>query len=92
MKTLFLATAALLIASANTHASPRKPDPFTDGTRASASIEQLAARTVPPRLVEEQFRTLAVRKADPYTDGALRGFDPYAGGATKPVDAFTDGA
>jgi len=92
MKTLFLATAALLIVSANTHAAPRKFDPFTDGSLTSASFEQLAVRNVPTTLAEEQFRTVAVRKTAPYIDGALRGFDPYAEGAPKPTDAFTDGA
>ena len=81
MKTVFLTTAALLIAAANAQATSRKPDPFTDGARAQAAVQQLAARSTPPKLVDEQYRTLAVRKTDPYTDGAA-----------KPVDAFTDGA
>lgn len=83
MKTVFLTTAALLIATttANAHATSRKPDPFTDGARADAVIGQLAARSMPPKLADEQFRTLAARKADPYTDGAA-----------KPVDTFTNGA
>ncbi len=92
MKTVFLTTAALLIATANAHATSRKPDPFTDGARADAVIQQLAARSAPPKLVDEQFRTLAVRKTDPYTDGAVRSVDAYADGAAKPVDTFADGA
>ncbi len=93
MKTVFLTTAALLlIATANAHATSRKPDPFTDGARADAVIRQLAARGTPPKLADEQFRTLAARKADPYTDGAVRTVDPYTDGAAKPVDTFADGA
>ena len=92
MKTVFLTTAALLIATANAQATSRKPDPFTDGARAEAAIQRLAAHSSSPKLVDEQFRTLAVRKPDPYTDGAVRSVDPYADGAARPVDAFTDGA
>ena len=92
MKTVFLTTAILLIATANAHATSRKPDPFTDGARAGAVIQQLSARSASPNLADEQFRTLAVRKPDPYTDGAVRTIDPYADGAAKPVDTFADGA
>ncbi|AVA34735.1 MULTISPECIES: hypothetical protein [Cupriavidus] len=81
MKAIFLATTALLVATSSAHAAPRKPDPFTDGGRASATQAQIAVRNTSQPLVEEQFRTLAVRKADPYTDGAIR-----------TVDVFTDGA
>jgi len=92
MKTVFLTTAALLIATANAHATTQKPDPFTDGARAEAAVRQFAARTASPRLTDEQFRTLALRKVDPYTDGAVRNADPYTDGAARPVDTFTDGA
>ncbi|CAG9167647.1 hypothetical protein LMG23992_00866 [Cupriavidus laharis] len=92
MKTVFLTTAALLIATANAQATTRKPDPFTDGARVDAAIQQVAARSTSPKLVDEQYRTLAVRKADPYVDGAVRSIDPFTDGAAKPVDALTDGA
>lgn len=92
MKTVFLTTAALLIATANAQATTRKPDPFTDGARADAAIQQLATRSTAPNLADDQFRTVAVRKADPYTDGAVRSVDPYTDGAARPVDVFTDGA
>jgi hypothetical protein len=92
MKTVFLTAAALLISTANAQATTSKPDPFTDGARADTAIQQLATRSTAPKLADEQFRTLAARKADPYTDGAVRSADPFTDGAAKPVDAFTDGA
>lgn len=90
MKHALLAGTALLIAMTSAHAAPRERDPFTDGSRADAA--QVAVRAEPSVLIEEQFRTLAVRKTDPYTDGAVRRPDPFQDGASRPVDPFVDGA
>ncbi|MDF3887557.1 hypothetical protein [Cupriavidus basilensis] len=55
-----------------------------------AVLHEFAQRN---RLADEQFRKVAaVRKADPFTDGAVRSMDPFTGGAAKQIDPFTDGA
>ena len=90
MKYTLLASTAFLIAMTSAQAAPRERDPFTDGSHANAA--QFAVRAEPPVLIEEQFRTLAVRKTDPYTDGAVRQPDPFLDGASRPLDPFVDGA
>ncbi|NOV23973.1 hypothetical protein E5S69_10640 [Cupriavidus necator] len=92
MKSVSVAAATLLITMTAVHAAQRHPDTFADGAHAGNELSSLAARSAPPGLLEEQFRTLAVRTADPYTDGAVRKTDPFGDGAARPAHPFTDGA
>lgn len=84
MKTAMFGAAVVLVMASAAQAAVRSPDVYTDGARAAhGSIPSAgsAQRSQPGRLVDEQFRKVAARKADPYLDGAVREVDPFTDGA-----------
>lgn len=95
MRKTMIGAAVMLVASSVAQATVRSPDVFMDGARSGRLEAPPVATQDFPRhggLVDEQFRKVAVRKADPYTDGAARPVDPFTDGAIRQVDPFTDGA
>ncbi|MGO4155253.1 hypothetical protein [Cupriavidus sp. YAF13] len=89
MKTAMISAVAMLVmASAAQAATVRSPDVYTDGARAahaSLPVAEALQRSQAGRLADEQFRKIAVRKADPYLDGAARPVDPFTDGAVRQV-------
>lgn len=95
MRKAMIGAAVMLVASSAAQATVRSPDVFLDGARSSRlEAPQVATQDFPRHggLVDEQFRKVAVQKADPYTDGAARPVDPFTDGAIRQVDPFTDGS
>ncbi|AQV97451.1 hypothetical protein BJN34_26670 [Cupriavidus necator] len=109
MKTAIFGAAVVLVMASATQAAVRSPDVYTDGARAvhdSIPSAGPAQRSQAERLVDEQFRRVAVHKADPYLDGAVRQTnlftdgalarvgkaDPFTDGGLRQVDSFTNGA
>lgn len=95
MKTAMIGAMAVLVMASAAQAAVRSPDAYTDGARAAhPSLPVLEALQHSPtgRLADEQFRKLAVRKADPYLDGTVRPVDAFTDGALRQFDPFTDGA
>ncbi len=88
MKKAMIGAVAMLAMAAGAQAAVRTPDVYTDGARVAEALQ----RSQSGRLADEQFRKIAVRKADPFVDGAVRAMDPFTDGAVRQVDPFTDGA
>ncbi|AMR80202.1 hypothetical protein [Cupriavidus nantongensis] len=86
MKKASIGAALITVVAAGAQAAVRAPEVYTNG----GHVEALR-RSQSGRLAEEQFRRIAVRKADPFTDGA-RQMDPFTDGAVRQVDLFTDSA
>ncbi|AEI82861.1 hypothetical membrane protein (plasmid) [Cupriavidus necator N-1] len=92
MKTRMIGAVAMLVMASAAQASVRSP---TDGARAaqaSLPVAEALQRSQTGHMADEQFRKIAVRKADPYLDGAARPVDPATDGALRQVGPFTDGA
>ncbi|SOY86919.1 conserved exported hypothetical protein [Cupriavidus taiwanensis] len=87
MKKASIGAALLVVMAAGAQAAVRAPEVYTNG----GHVAQALQRSQSGRLADEQFRRIAVRKADPFTDGA-RQMDPFTDGAARQVDLFTDGA
>ncbi|MGH8785396.1 MAG: hypothetical protein ACREYA_09955 [Cupriavidus necator] len=96
MKTAMFGAAVVLVMASAAQAAVRSPDVYMDGARAAQGPIPSAGpaqRSQPGRLVDEQFRKVAMRKADPCLDGAVREIDPFTDGAlarigeTDPSDA-----
>lgn len=84
MKTAMFGAAVVLVMASAAQAAIRSPDVYTDGARAAQGSTPAAGpaqRSQSGRLLDEQFRKVAVRKADPYLDGAVREIDPFTDGA-----------
>lgn len=95
MKTAMIGAMAMLVMASAAQAAVRSPDACRDGAGAAqASLPMIWALQHSPtgRLADEQFRKIAVRKADPFLDGAARPVDAFTDGALRQVDPFTDGA
>ncbi|KJK17297.1 hypothetical protein UB46_35190 [Burkholderiaceae bacterium 16] len=89
MKTAMIGAVAMLVMASAAQAAVRSPDVYTDGARAahaSLPVAEALQRSQAGRLADEQFRKIAVRKADPYLDGAARPVDPFTDGAVRQVD------
>lgn len=89
MKKAMIGAMVMLAVAAQAQAAVRTPDAYTDGAHAAAEALQ---RSQSGRLVDEQFRKVAIRKADPFVDGARRPLEPFTDGAVRQGnDAFPDG-
>ena len=87
MKKASIGAALMVVMAAGAQATVRAPEVYTNGGHVIEALQ----RSQSGRLADEQFRRLALRKADPFTDGA-RQTDPFTDGAVRQVDLFTDGA
>ncbi|EON18783.1 hypothetical protein C265_15127 [Cupriavidus sp. GA3-3] len=88
MKKASIGAILIVVMAAGAQAAVCAPDVYTNGGHVAEALQ----RAQSGRLADEQFRRIAVRKADPFTDGALRQMDPFTDGAVRQVDLFTDGA
>jgi hypothetical protein len=88
MKKASIGAILMVVMAAGAQAAVRTPDVYTNGGHVAEALQ----RSQSGRLADEQFRRIAVRKADPFTDGALRQVDLFTDGALRQVDLFTDGA
>ncbi|CAM3302720.1 hypothetical protein [Cupriavidus taiwanensis] len=90
MKKALIGVVVMGVVAAGAHAAVQAPDVYTNGGHVAQSLQRLQSG----RLADEQFRRIAVRKADPFVDGA-RQIDVFTDGALARVgggDPFTDGA
>ncbi|MCY1238659.1 hypothetical protein D9M68_615600 [compost metagenome] len=91
MKKAMIAALAVMTMAPAAQAAVRTPDVYTDGAHVAEALQRSQAG----RLADEQFRRIAVRKTDPFVDGALRQVDPFTDGALARLgtaDPFSDGA
>lgn len=80
MKKASIGAILMVMMAAGAQAAVRTPDVYTDGAHVSEALQ----RSQSGRLADEQFRRIAIRKVDPFTDGALARIGS--------ADPFTDGA
>ncbi|CAJ0811710.1 hypothetical protein LMG19087_01167 [Ralstonia wenshanensis] len=86
-KNLILASLIAVAAVPAFAAGVQSQDPYTNGQ----AVTKAAPYTDGARKADV-YTDGAVRKADPYTDGALRKADPYTDGAlVGKADPFSDG-
>lgn len=88
MKKASIGAILMVVMAAGAQAAVRTADVYTDGAHVAEALQ----RSQSGRLADEQFRRIAVRKADPFTDGGLRQVDLFTDGALRQVDPFADGA
>ncbi|SOY41178.1 conserved exported hypothetical protein [Cupriavidus phytorum] len=88
MKKASIAVIVMMGMAASAQAAVRASEVYTNGGHVAEAIQ----RSQSGRLVDEQFRRLALRQADPFTDGARRQMDPFTDGAVRQVDPYGDGA
>ncbi|UDM52671.1 hypothetical protein [Cupriavidus sp. MP-37] len=92
MKKAMIGAMVMLVIGIEAQAATRNRDAYTDGAHTVEALQRSQAG----RLVDEQFRKVAIRKPDPFVDGAVRqGDDPFADGVLASMgsaDAFSQGA